>query len=188
MDREGVAAELIYHGDFRLGDLFHNDTNRKYPLDAWEAGAEAWNRWAADTFGFAMDRFLVTGAIGPCVDMDVDRRRSPLDRRPQVHRHVRPRLHAPRRHAAAVRRRTGSRSGRRARSATSRSSCTPDSAREQGTCSRSSRRSATTSSTRAGSTDRDELFAHADAVADDRCGSSQDFLNGNVDRGGRCGS
>ena len=69
MDREGVAAELIYHGDFRLGDLFHNNTNRKYPLAAWEAGARAWNRWAADTFGFATDRFLVTGAIGPCIDM-----------------------------------------------------------------------------------------------------------------------
>jgi predicted TIM-barrel fold metal-dependent hydrolase len=69
MDREGVAAELIYHGDFRLGDLFHNNTNRKYPLEAWEAGARAWNRWAADTFGFATDRFLVTGAIGPCIDM-----------------------------------------------------------------------------------------------------------------------
>jgi hypothetical protein len=34
MDREGVAAELIYHGDFRLGDLFHNNTNRKYPIEA----------------------------------------------------------------------------------------------------------------------------------------------------------
>jgi predicted TIM-barrel fold metal-dependent hydrolase len=71
MDREGVAAELIYHGDFRLGDLFHNVTGRDYGRDAWEDGAKAWNRWAADTFGFAMDRFLVTGAIGPCVDMDV---------------------------------------------------------------------------------------------------------------------
>jgi predicted TIM-barrel fold metal-dependent hydrolase len=70
MDREGVAAELIYHGDFRLGDLFHNATNREFPLEAWTAGARAWNHWAADTFGFAMDRFLVTGAIGPCVDMD----------------------------------------------------------------------------------------------------------------------
>lgn len=70
MDREGVAAEIIYHGDFRLGDLFHNSTNRKYPLDAWAAGARAWNRWTADAFGFAKDRFLVTGAIGPCVDMD----------------------------------------------------------------------------------------------------------------------
>jgi predicted TIM-barrel fold metal-dependent hydrolase len=71
MDREGVAAELIYLGDSRLGDLFHNVMNRgSYPLDAWEAGAQAWNRWAADNFGFAMDRFLVTAAIGPCTDLD----------------------------------------------------------------------------------------------------------------------
>ena len=32
MDREGVTAELIYHGDARLGDLFHNSTNREYEL------------------------------------------------------------------------------------------------------------------------------------------------------------
>ncbi len=44
MDREGIAAELVYHGDFRLGDLFHNNTNRKYPIEAWDAGARAWNR------------------------------------------------------------------------------------------------------------------------------------------------
>jgi predicted TIM-barrel fold metal-dependent hydrolase len=70
MDREGIAAELIYLGDSRLGDLFHNVTNRAYPMDAWEAGAKAWNRWAADAFGFAMDRFLVTAAIGPCTGID----------------------------------------------------------------------------------------------------------------------
>jgi predicted TIM-barrel fold metal-dependent hydrolase len=70
MDREGVTAELIYHGDFRLGDMFHNVTGRVYSYDAWEDGARGWNRWAADTFGFAMHRFLVTGAIGPCIDMD----------------------------------------------------------------------------------------------------------------------
>jgi predicted TIM-barrel fold metal-dependent hydrolase len=70
MDREGVAAEFVYHGDSRLGDLFHNGTNRQYSLDAWEAGARAWNRWAADAFGFATDRFLLTAAVGPCVDME----------------------------------------------------------------------------------------------------------------------
>jgi predicted TIM-barrel fold metal-dependent hydrolase len=70
MDREGIAAELVYHGDSRQGDLFHNGTNKAYPLDAWEAGAKAWNRWAADNFGFAMDRFLVTAAVGPCTDID----------------------------------------------------------------------------------------------------------------------
>jgi predicted TIM-barrel fold metal-dependent hydrolase len=70
MDREGIAAELIYLGDFRLGDLFHNVSGRSYGLEAWEAGAKAWNRWAADTFGFATDRFLLTAAIGPCTDID----------------------------------------------------------------------------------------------------------------------
>ncbi len=70
MDREGIAAEFVFHGDARLGDLFHNATNRKYPLDAWDAGARAWNRWAADTFGFATDRFLLTAAVGPCIDID----------------------------------------------------------------------------------------------------------------------
>ncbi len=70
MDREGVAAEYVFHGDGRLGDLFHNGTNRQYALDAWDAGAKAWNRWAADTFGFAADRFLLTAAVGPCVDIE----------------------------------------------------------------------------------------------------------------------
>jgi predicted TIM-barrel fold metal-dependent hydrolase len=70
MDREGIAAEFVFHGDSRLGDLFHNSTNRAYPLEAWQAGAQAWNRWAADAFGFATDRFLLTAAVGPCVDLD----------------------------------------------------------------------------------------------------------------------
>jgi predicted TIM-barrel fold metal-dependent hydrolase len=70
MDREGVAAEMIFHGDFRLGDLFHNATSSRYPIEAWAAGARAWNRWAADNFAFALDRFLPVAAVGPCVDMD----------------------------------------------------------------------------------------------------------------------
>jgi predicted TIM-barrel fold metal-dependent hydrolase len=70
MDREGVAAELVFLGDNRLGDLFHNVTNDAYPFDAWQAGAQAWNRWLSDAHGFATERFLLTGAIGPAVDMD----------------------------------------------------------------------------------------------------------------------
>ncbi len=61
---------MIYLGDFRLGDMFHNVTGRDYGLDAWEDGAKGWNRFNADNFGWAPERFLVTGAIGPCVDMD----------------------------------------------------------------------------------------------------------------------
>jgi predicted TIM-barrel fold metal-dependent hydrolase len=70
MDREGIAAELIYLGDSRLGDMFHNVTNRDYGLEPWDAGAKGWNRYCHDAFGFAPDRLLITGAIGPCVDMD----------------------------------------------------------------------------------------------------------------------
>jgi predicted TIM-barrel fold metal-dependent hydrolase len=70
MDREGITAELVYLGDSRLGDMFHNVTGRAYSLEAWEAGAKGWNRWCSDTFGFALDRFLLTAATGPCVDID----------------------------------------------------------------------------------------------------------------------
>jgi predicted TIM-barrel fold metal-dependent hydrolase len=71
MDAEGVAAELVYHGDSRLHELFFSVTNRAYPFDAWHAGAKAWNRWASDSFGAWPDRFLLTAAVGPCVDMEV---------------------------------------------------------------------------------------------------------------------
>ena len=50
--------------------MFHNVTGRDYGLDAWEAGAQGWNRYCVDAFGCAPERLLVTGAIGPCVDMD----------------------------------------------------------------------------------------------------------------------
>ena len=71
MDQEGVAAEVVYHGDFRTSDVFHNVSNDAYPLDAWEAGARAYNRWAHDELGSSPDRLLLVGAIGPCVDLDV---------------------------------------------------------------------------------------------------------------------
>jgi predicted TIM-barrel fold metal-dependent hydrolase len=49
--------------------MFHNVTGRDYGFEAWDAGAKGWNRYCADAFGFAPDRLLVTGAIGPCIDM-----------------------------------------------------------------------------------------------------------------------
>ena len=70
MDREGIASEIIYHADHRLGDLFHNAPNRKVSFEAWHAGAKGWNRWVLDTFGFAKDRFHLTAAVGPCVDIE----------------------------------------------------------------------------------------------------------------------
>ena len=70
MDREGIAAELIYHGDARVGDLAHNVTNSVWPFEIWAAGVRAYNRWVQDTFGAAPDRLLLIGAIGSCTDMD----------------------------------------------------------------------------------------------------------------------
>jgi len=70
MDREGIAAELVYHGDARVGDLAHNVTNSVWPFDVWDAGARAYNRWAYDTFGAASNRLLLVGAMGSGADMD----------------------------------------------------------------------------------------------------------------------
>jgi predicted TIM-barrel fold metal-dependent hydrolase len=70
MDREGIAAELVYHGDARVGDLAHNVTNSVWASEVWDAGVRAYNRWAHDTFGSASDRVLLTAAIGSCADID----------------------------------------------------------------------------------------------------------------------
>jgi predicted TIM-barrel fold metal-dependent hydrolase len=69
MDREGVAAEFVHHGDARVGDLAHNVTNSVWSADVWDGGVRAYNRWANDTFG-SSDRLLLVGAIGSCTDMD----------------------------------------------------------------------------------------------------------------------
>ena len=70
MDREGVAAELVYHGFFRVADLGFSVMNATYPDDLVDAGARAHNRWAFDTFGTLADRFLLVGAIGTARDLD----------------------------------------------------------------------------------------------------------------------
>ena len=70
MDREGIAAELVYHGDSRVGDIAHNIMGHAWEFEVWDAGARAYNRWAAETFGSATDRLLLVGAIGSGVDMD----------------------------------------------------------------------------------------------------------------------
>jgi predicted TIM-barrel fold metal-dependent hydrolase len=70
MDREGIAAELVYHGDARVGDLAHNVTNSVWPFEIWDAGVRAYNRWVHDAFGAQPDRLLLVGAIGSCSDMD----------------------------------------------------------------------------------------------------------------------
>jgi predicted TIM-barrel fold metal-dependent hydrolase len=69
MDREGVAAELVYSGDPRaispLSPQF-----RPLSQEVVAAGVRAYNRWAADQFGPAKDRILCVGDPASQIDMD----------------------------------------------------------------------------------------------------------------------
>jgi predicted TIM-barrel fold metal-dependent hydrolase len=69
MDRDGVAAELVYAGDPRaimpLTAMY-----RRYPQDVIAAGARTYNRWISDAFGPATDRLLLVGDPTSAVDMD----------------------------------------------------------------------------------------------------------------------
>jgi predicted TIM-barrel fold metal-dependent hydrolase len=69
MDREGVAAEFVYPGDPRAISPF-SPQFRPLPEDVVAAGVRAYNRWAADAFGPAMDRILCVGdpASQPTLD------------------------------------------------------------------------------------------------------------------------
>jgi predicted TIM-barrel fold metal-dependent hydrolase len=70
MDREGIAAEVVYTGDPRAADLFHAPLSQTYPLEVCDAGMRAYHRWAHDTFGAHRDRILLVGVTGTCTDMD----------------------------------------------------------------------------------------------------------------------
>jgi predicted TIM-barrel fold metal-dependent hydrolase len=68
MDREGVAAEFVYPGDPRaLSPL--SPQFRPLAQDVVAAGARAYNRWAADTFGPSSDRILCVG--DPATQLDL---------------------------------------------------------------------------------------------------------------------
>jgi predicted TIM-barrel fold metal-dependent hydrolase len=69
MDREGIAAELVYHGFFRVNDLGFSVMNDTYPPEVVDAGSRAHDRWAFDTFG-GDDRLLLVGSMGSCLDRD----------------------------------------------------------------------------------------------------------------------
>ena len=70
MDREGIAAEMVYHGFFRVADLGFSVMNAIYPPEIVDAGVRAYHRWVFDVFGSSADRFLLVGAIGACTDLD----------------------------------------------------------------------------------------------------------------------
>jgi predicted TIM-barrel fold metal-dependent hydrolase len=70
MDREGIAAEVVYHGFFRVADLGFSVMNATYPPEVVDAGVRAYHRWAFDTFGGSGDRLLLIGAVGACTDLE----------------------------------------------------------------------------------------------------------------------
>jgi predicted TIM-barrel fold metal-dependent hydrolase len=69
MDREGVAAELIFPGDARA-ILPLVPMLQRYPQDVVAAGVRAYHRWLVDTFGSASDRMLMVGDPASGVDLD----------------------------------------------------------------------------------------------------------------------
>jgi predicted TIM-barrel fold metal-dependent hydrolase len=74
MDREGVAAEFVFQGDFRAPELGFNTMNGTHPLDFVDAGVRAYDRWLVDEFGASSDRFLLVGASGTYSDLDATMR------------------------------------------------------------------------------------------------------------------
>jgi len=69
MDREGIAAEFVHHGFFRVNDLAFSVMNDTFPAAMVDAGSRAHDRWAYDTFG-GDERLLLVGSIGSCLDRD----------------------------------------------------------------------------------------------------------------------
>jgi len=69
MDRDGIAAEMVYPGDSRaimpLTPIY-----RRYPLDVVAAGNRAYHRWLSDTMGPAGERLLLVGDPTQAVGMD----------------------------------------------------------------------------------------------------------------------
>jgi predicted TIM-barrel fold metal-dependent hydrolase len=70
MDREGIAAEMVYHGFFRVSDLGFSVMNASYPPEVVDAGVRAYHRWVSDVFGSVPDRLLLVGAVGTCADLE----------------------------------------------------------------------------------------------------------------------
>jgi predicted TIM-barrel fold metal-dependent hydrolase len=69
MDREGVAAELVFSGDPRAINLL-SPQFRPLPQDVVAAGVRAYHRWAVDAFGANSDRILCVGDPASQPDMD----------------------------------------------------------------------------------------------------------------------
>ncbi len=70
MDREGVAAEVVFSGHFRAMPLLFSPGNEPYPVDARIAGVRANDRWSAERLIGDDGRTLCLGHAGAIPEID----------------------------------------------------------------------------------------------------------------------
>ena len=69
LDREGVAAEVVFPGHARAIQPLFSVVNNPWPADVRAAGVRAYHRWAADRFAESDGRIFGVADAGPCLDM-----------------------------------------------------------------------------------------------------------------------
>jgi predicted TIM-barrel fold metal-dependent hydrolase len=70
LDREGVAAEVVYSGHQLATMPFFSVVNNPWPAETRAAGMRAYHRWAAECFAESGGRMNGVAEPGPCLDMD----------------------------------------------------------------------------------------------------------------------
>jgi predicted TIM-barrel fold metal-dependent hydrolase len=70
MDREGVAAEIVFYHDASCVGLWMSQSNEWKPEDVRAAGRRAYHRWAAERMIDDEGRLLMLGDVGSCTEMD----------------------------------------------------------------------------------------------------------------------
>jgi predicted TIM-barrel fold metal-dependent hydrolase len=69
LDREGIAAEIIFPGDPATIGMYFSNMNNSFPAEYRAAGVRAQNRWLADFCSHAPERFLGVAQTEPWPDM-----------------------------------------------------------------------------------------------------------------------
>lgn len=70
MDREGIAAEVVYVAGPDIISMWMTMGNRAQPVEVQDAGRRAYHRWLADRLRDDEGRLLVVGDAGQCLDME----------------------------------------------------------------------------------------------------------------------
>lgn len=69
LDREGVAAEIVFPGHQLAIQPFFSVINNPFPPELRAAGMRAYHRWAAECFAASGGRMFGVAEAGPCLDM-----------------------------------------------------------------------------------------------------------------------